>query len=534
MSLYENFPYTNLHELNLDWLVNQIKNLTENMVISVNGQTGEVILYQNATVEFPAVTDNHWSIVRTADGTSRGIMFGADNKAYIVHGSLMNDIYSNNNQPPYPVTQVNGQTGDITLYTDRVVRLPSLSDEEIHSWNIFRDMNNISSGIEFDEAGDAYVIFGTQRYKLYSAHSEPPYPVTSVNDQTGDVSLFVDEDGEVAFPAFVDADYNAWVLRRDVNDHRTGLVLGTNGRLSFFVDSAMYTVYTANNPQPDWVDDPTANIIEVTAPSSNNVWGFIRETDTAPVGILFDNTTQNTPTASIRYVDSNNTVQTLRLLTTSDIPQSEVVSVNGLGGIVVLTGANINVSTTDTRKINVVLASLETAKQVNRQAMAYNETSNTATNDIPAGAYVFWNNGAYKARTNISYGDTLNTTNLALIQDSQNQNCGFTNDLNNNITHYLASVSATNTSNTITIPKKGTYLITLFGQKSSGTIGNHKIYKNGNFVNGCVTSDKENVVNLIVPIECNTGDIISFTTDVSFIYNNSGYISTLTAAYLNV
>ena len=436
MSLFENFPYTNLHELNLNWLINQIKNLTENMVISVNGQTGEVVLYQNATVEFPAVTDNHWSIVRSADGTARGIMFGNDNKAYILHDSYMNEVYAANNPPPYPVTSVNGQTGAITLYSDRVVRLPSLTDEEIHSWNIFRDMNSVSSGIEFDEAGDAYIIFGTQRYKLYSTKNAQTI-VTSVNGEHGEVDLFTDSNGEVAFPAFVDPLYDGWMIRRDVNDDRIGLLLKQDGTLSLIINDAVYTVYNSNDPQPDWVNDPTASMIQISASANGAMWGFIRNTSIAPVGILFDNTQQNSPKAYVQYTDSNNVVQTVQLITMADIPQSSVISVNGQGGIVVLTGADINVSGSDTRKINTVLSSLETAKQVNRQAMAYNETSNIASNDIPAGAYVFWNNGAYVASQNISYGDTLSSSNLTAVVDQYNQPCGFANALNNNLANQV-------------------------------------------------------------------------------------------------
>ena len=70
MSLFENFPYTNLHELNLDWLINAIKDLQENMVISVNGQTGEVILYQDATVSFKNKND------RTENAPSSGMTAG--------------------------------------------------------------------------------------------------------------------------------------------------------------------------------------------------------------------------------------------------------------------------------------------------------------------------------------------------------------------------------------------------------------------------------------------------------------------------
>lgn len=438
MSLFENFPYTNLHELNLDWLISAINDLKENMVISVNGQTGEVVLYQDATVSFPDVSDDHWAIVRSADGTARGIMFGNDNKAYILHGSLMNEVYAANNPPPYPVTSVNGQTGAITLYSDRVVRLPSLNGEEIHSWNIFRDMNTVSTGIEFDEAGDAYIIFGTQRYKLYSTKNAATV-VTSVNGEDGEVDLFTDENGEVAFPAFVDPLYDGWMIRRDVNDDRVGLLLKQDGTLSLIVNDAVYTVYNSNDPQPDWVNDPTAAMIQISSPATGSMWGFIRNTSTAPVGIMFDNTLRDSPKAYVQYTDSNNVVQTVQLLTLADIPQSSVISVNGQGGLVVLTGADINVSGSDTRKINTVLASLETAKQVNRQAMAYNETSNIASDDIPAGSYVFWNNGAYVASQNISYGDTLSSSNLSAIVDQYGQPCGFANALNGNLTQQYSN-----------------------------------------------------------------------------------------------
>ena len=81
MSLYENFPYTNLHNLNLDWIINTLNELKESQVLSVNGMTGDVILYQNAIMQLPTVEDDHWSIIRMADGTQRGIMFANDGTA---------------------------------------------------------------------------------------------------------------------------------------------------------------------------------------------------------------------------------------------------------------------------------------------------------------------------------------------------------------------------------------------------------------------------------------------------------------------
>lgn len=44
MGLFDNFPYSNRHELNLDWILAEIQKLKEKFVFSVNGKTGEVVL----------------------------------------------------------------------------------------------------------------------------------------------------------------------------------------------------------------------------------------------------------------------------------------------------------------------------------------------------------------------------------------------------------------------------------------------------------------------------------------------------------
>ena len=75
MALFENFPYTNLHELNLDWFINELNRIKESAVLSVNGLTGDVVLYENATVQFPNISENDWSIIRLANGTRLGIAF---------------------------------------------------------------------------------------------------------------------------------------------------------------------------------------------------------------------------------------------------------------------------------------------------------------------------------------------------------------------------------------------------------------------------------------------------------------------------
>ena len=45
----------------------------------------------------------------------------------------MEQIYSLNHQPPYPVTSVNGETGAVSLYTDNngVIAFPTITDPNI-------------------------------------------------------------------------------------------------------------------------------------------------------------------------------------------------------------------------------------------------------------------------------------------------------------------------------------------------------------------------------------------------------------------
>lgn len=98
MGMFEQFPYTNFHELNLDWIIEQIKNVLESAVISVNGQTGEVILYQSENVVFPDVDSNQWRMVRTADGHTAGVMFN-DDYMYVMYDNTADRVYTMNHPP---------------------------------------------------------------------------------------------------------------------------------------------------------------------------------------------------------------------------------------------------------------------------------------------------------------------------------------------------------------------------------------------------------------------------------------------------
>ena len=477
MALFENFPYTNLHELNLDWIINELNRIKESTVLSVNGQTGDVILYENATVQFPNVPEDHWSIIRLANGTERGILFGNDNKAYIVHGGLMNELYAQNNQPPYPVTSVNGQTGDIVLYAQNTVRLPDLDDISLHNWNIFRELNNNFLGIEFNEDGTASIIFNTIRDNIYTVNNPPPYPVTSVNGKTGAVNLFNDNNGIVAFPGIDDPNITGWIVGRSINNTPCYIQLNDDGTLEVTAGLNNFRVYTT--------DDTSADVINVPTDASSDAWGLIRDTSEGSVGILFSNDPLlTTPEAYVRYVDSMDVVHTEKLLTAADIPSaSGVVSFNGQTGIVVIKGSDLIVSTTDTRTIAQAISDSALTDYAIKGAVAYVENTNTATQNIPSGAYVIWKNDDYISIQAISIGDTLSGTNLSALSAG-----GITNTLKNDFNTLNNNVNKLNSNATLTydiladaINVTRTQFFKASGGNYTGTVPNNT-YKYGVFL----------------------------------------------------
>ena len=95
MALFENFPYTNVHELNLDWLIEYMKQIEAEVqdgpVVSVNGQTGVVTLYQEAQVQLPDITDSqqtYWNIFRYLNGHIYGIRFDSNGNVYAIRDGI--------------------------------------------------------------------------------------------------------------------------------------------------------------------------------------------------------------------------------------------------------------------------------------------------------------------------------------------------------------------------------------------------------------------------------------------------------------
>ena len=382
--MFERFPYTNLHELNLDWILSELKKIESAAVLSVNGQTGDVILYQENGIRFPDVTEDQWNIRRQIETGAAGqkivgLQF-LSGKMQRIDGTGRYDVYDAGNPPDYPVesvngqtgavvlsfpvTSVNGQTGGVILYQQAGIRYPDATDQY---WNIRRQIkdsqdNNVIEGLQFNAGSAMQRISGANRYTVYDSQNQPPYPVTSVNGETGAVQLTIPA-------AFVSNPTQA-------------------------IMHVLQTVLTAKT------------------------WGLDREIvlgdtqTTAKVGIYFETATDGTPSAYIR-VDDGQTQTTIKLLTNDDIPSSAgVASVNGLTGAVTLTGEDIEMASDDNRTIEEVISGLEEnvtdlytadGDMADNFSDEYNTTASYAVGDL-----VIYQNKLYKNLTAIVGGETWN------------------------------------------------------------------------------------------------------------------------------
>ena len=212
MGLFEQFPYQNFHELNLDWLINEIKTLeTSGLVLSVNGMTGDVTLYEENIVRLPDVANSSWNLFRKNDGQDNGIEFTKNMPMTRIQGSSRFAVYDAGNPPPYPVTSVNGATGDVTLYPTNVTQLPSVANS---TWNIYRITDGQENGIEFTKNMPMTRIQGTSRFTVYDTGNPPP---NFADTSAPDLQLPVDTTG------------TSWSINRNIGSGNLGILLGVTG-----------------------------------------------------------------------------------------------------------------------------------------------------------------------------------------------------------------------------------------------------------------------------------------------------------------
>ena len=400
--MMDQMPYTNFHELNLNWIIQKVKeayspdNPPDNLVLSVNGQTGDVIIYPNANVMLPTVTEAIWNIFRTADGVATGMQFNKNAPMERINGTSRYQVYDQGNPPDYPVESVNGQTGDVVLYSSEDVQFPSVEEQ---AWTIHRRIDGSNSGLLFIKNVKAQRIDGTNKYDIYDAGNPPPYPVTSVNGQTGAVTL--------SFPV------------TSVNG-QTGAVV-----LTFPVTSV--NGQTGDVSIPQLVNNVSADYLHITQDASGDEWAVERGIPSGTTALRIEVNNGHVE-AYLDFTDTTDTVvDSFKLLTTQDIPSSSgVVSVNGSAGVVVLTGSDIAVSSSDSTTIATKFSNLQNSK-ANQDSLAYMEPGDTATQNIPSGSFVYWKGSMYKATSAISQYDSLSSSNLTAVSPNA------LNDLNSQV-----------------------------------------------------------------------------------------------------
>lgn len=411
MSLFENFPYSNLQDLNLGWIIQQLKKIEQGGVISVNGQTGEVLLYEDPEMLLPAIDSNTWSIIRMANGTIAGIHFNNDGKAYIVNGQNLTEIYTAANPPAYPVTSVNGMTGDVQLFDSQYIRLPDLTEIQMQNWTLYRLLNGVALGIQFNQDGTVSFINGVNRATAYTSDNPPPYPVTSVDGATGAVTLYPDTD--IQFNDITDPAEHSVRFFSMLNLKMLGIEIDDDGKAFIWKDEDKYPLYIqgVNDPASVWVN-PTAATLEIADNLSlGQNWAIVREVENNDkIGIDFSY--DSVEEKYFAYLRVNNTLT--KLLTIEDIPSGTgVVSINGESGVVTLTGNKINVNSTIPKPIDQMLSEI-------LLSLAIMISGDEAIHNVTAGDYVFVINstitgiadGFYKAVNDVAAGTSFTAADL--------------------------------------------------------------------------------------------------------------------------
>lgn len=402
--MFEQFPYTNLHDLNLDWIIKRVTeaygpdNPPEHVVISVNGEQGVVTLYTDAHVNLPDVTDNNWNIYRGigTNGKTAGIQFQVDGPAQRIDGTNRFDMYDAGNPPPYPVTMVNGQTGEVVisvpvqsvngqtghviLYPNATIEFPQV-DGDVWTMKRTSGPEEEATGIRFENGAALKRIDGTNTYQVYDEQNPPPYPVTSVGTLTGAVAILdtsiVTDGGEqkikIAFPV-------------TSVDGQTGQV-ATWG-------------YTSNAH------------VKLPIETALAQWGLYRDTSVGEMGIELE-VYNNDLSGYITLDDGINPPTKLKILTPADIPSSSgVVSINGQNGVVTLTGNDLAMSSTDPTKVQDAIIA-----RTPQSIIAYVESNSTSSRNYNSGDYILLDNILYVAISNISTGDTLSNSNITPVDN---------------------------------------------------------------------------------------------------------------------
>lgn len=198
------FPFLNGQQLNLDWIMQQLRAILNFMPID-QGAVGDVLQRGTSGATWQPLT----SVVYDIDGMSPAAEVEASDELPIYDVSAQGN-YKVTVQDVLdlaaaaPVSSVNGQTGTVVLDAGDVGALPDTTTIPSDT----ADLTNTAGFVDAAGAAAAApvqsvngqtgaVVLGKSDVGLgsvdnvqqYSASNPPPYPVTSVNGQTGDVVI---------------------------------------------------------------------------------------------------------------------------------------------------------------------------------------------------------------------------------------------------------------------------------------------------------------------------------------------------------
>ena len=194
------FPFTTLQQCNLDWIMQQLHKILDFMPL--NGSPGDV-LQRN-------VDGAAWMPIAAVSMDIHGL----DSIAGISPADEL-PIYDNSMQGNYkvtvsdlldavPVQSVNGMTGDVILDYADVGALPDTTVIPDSTSDLVNDSGFVDAAgaaaaapVQSVNSQTGAVVLGKSDVGLgsvdnvqqYSASNPPPYPVTSVNGMTGDVTV---------------------------------------------------------------------------------------------------------------------------------------------------------------------------------------------------------------------------------------------------------------------------------------------------------------------------------------------------------
>ena len=148
------FPYSSMQEINLDWILTKVKNLMR--FLPDDGSVGQILRRTAHGAEWSNEQGGGGAVTSVNGQTGDVVLAIPDSTSDLINDSGFVDAAGA--AAAAPVQKVNGQTGTVTINKTSV------------------GLGNVANVLQ------------------YSASNPPPYPVTSVNTQTGDVVLSIPTD----------------------------------------------------------------------------------------------------------------------------------------------------------------------------------------------------------------------------------------------------------------------------------------------------------------------------------------------------